>query len=143
MRVGATPKCQAVHSGAGAQTCSGRGVRKAERRRAAGRRKGPEAVTEQETEWNRGDSHLSAISLLPGHALQRLTRSNFLARPRDKEPYFTPGIARLPFGAVILMSTQKGRDFAFHTMPRKTIHSPASNSGFHSSTHAAATEVAR
>jgi hypothetical protein len=49
MQVGATPKCQAVHSGAGAQTCSGRGVQKAERRRAAGRRNGPEAVTEQET----------------------------------------------------------------------------------------------
>ena len=66
MRVGATPKCQGVLSGAGPQTCSGRGVRKAERRSAAGRRNGPEAVTGQETEWNRGDSHLSAISLCFG-----------------------------------------------------------------------------
>ena len=110
---------------------------------AAGRRIGPEAVTEQETEWNQGDSHLNAISLLPGHAFDRQTRSSFPARPRDKERHFAPGIARPPFGAAILKTTQKRRDFACHTMPRKTIHSRASNSGFRSSTHAAATEDAR
>ena len=67
---------------------------------AAGRRIGPEAVTEQETEWNRGDSHLNAISLLPGHAFDRQTRSSFPAKPRDKGPHLARGVARLPFGAV-------------------------------------------
>jgi hypothetical protein len=77
MRVGATPKRQAVHSGAGAQTCSGRGVRKAERRSAAGRRKGPEAVTELVR--NGTGRHLSRTTLLalPGDAISRQTRSTF------------------------------------------------------------------
>ena len=77
--VGATPKRQAVHSGAGAQTCSGRGVRKAERRSAAGRRKSPEAVTELVR--NGTGRHASRTTLLPlsGDAVARQTRSILLA----------------------------------------------------------------
>jgi hypothetical protein len=77
--VGATPKCQAVHSGAGAQTCSGRGVRKAERRRAAGRRKGPEAVTELVRNGTGRHTSRTMQSPFPGDAIPRQTRSILLA----------------------------------------------------------------
>ena len=77
MRVGATPKRQAVHSGAGAQTCSGRGVRKAERRSAAGRRKGPEAVTELVRNGTGRHTSRTMQSTLPGDAIPRKTRSTF------------------------------------------------------------------
>jgi len=77
MRVGATPKCQVVHSGAGAQTCSGRGVRKAERRSAAGRRKGPEAVTELVRNGTGRHASRTMQSPLPGDAIPRQTRSTF------------------------------------------------------------------
>ncbi|MFP5227505.1 MAG: hypothetical protein ACLGXA_07720, partial [Acidobacteriota bacterium] len=80
-------------------------------------------MTEQEMEWNRGDSHLNAIPLLPGHAFDRQTRSTFLARPRDKGPHLARDIAGMPFRAVLLKSAQTWRDSACHTMPRKTIHS--------------------
>ena len=79
MRVGATPKCQAVHSGAGAQTCSGRGVRKAERRRAAGRRKSPEAVTELVRNGTGRHTSRTTLLPLPGDAIPRQTRSILLA----------------------------------------------------------------
>ena len=79
MRVGATPKCQAVHSGAGAQTCSGRGVRKAERRSAAGRRKGPEAVTELVRNGTGRHTSRTTLLPLPGDAIPRQTRSPLLA----------------------------------------------------------------
>jgi hypothetical protein len=75
--VGATPKCQAVHSGAGAQTCSGRGVRKAERRSAAGRRKSPEAVTELVRNGTGRHASRTTLSTLPGDAIPRQTRSTF------------------------------------------------------------------
>jgi hypothetical protein len=77
MRVGATPKRQAVHSGAGAQTCSGRGVRKAERRSAAGRRKSPEAVTELVRNGTGRHAPRTMQSPLPGDAIPRQTRSTF------------------------------------------------------------------
>ena len=80
MRVGATPKCQAVHSGVGAQTCSGRGVRKAERRSAAGRRKGPEAVTELVRNGTGRHTSRTMQSPLPGDAIPRQTKST-LAPP--------------------------------------------------------------
>ncbi len=79
MRVGATPKRQAVHSGAGAQTCSGRGVRKAERRSAAGRRKGPEAVTELVRNGTGRHASRTMLLPLPGDAIPRQTRSTLLA----------------------------------------------------------------
>ena len=79
MRVGATPKCQAVHSGAGAQTCSGRGVRKAERRSAAGRRKSPEAVTELVRNGTGRHTSRTTLLPLPGDAIPRQTRSPLLA----------------------------------------------------------------
>jgi len=79
MRVGATPKRQAVHSGAGAQTCSGRGVRKAERRSAAGRRKGPEAVTELVRNGTGRHTSRTTLFPLPGDAIPRQTRSPLLA----------------------------------------------------------------
>ena len=79
MRVGATPKRQAVHSGAGAQTCSGRGVWKAERRSAAGRRKGPEAVTELVRNGTGRHASRTTLSTLPGDAIPRQTRSILLA----------------------------------------------------------------
>jgi hypothetical protein len=75
--VGATPKRQAVHSGAGAQTCSGRGVRKAERRSAAGRRKSPEAVTELVRNGTGRHASRTTHSTLPGDAISRQTRSTF------------------------------------------------------------------
>jgi hypothetical protein len=75
--VGATPKRQAVHSGAGAQTCSGRGVRKAERRSAAGRRKSPEAVTELVRNGIGRHASRTTHSTLPGDAIPRQTRSTF------------------------------------------------------------------
>ena len=77
MRVGATPKRQAVHSGAGAQTCSGRGVRKAERRSAAGRRKGPEAVTELVRNGIERHTSRTMQSPLLGDAIPRQTKSTF------------------------------------------------------------------
>jgi len=77
MRVGATPKCQAVHSGAGAQTCSGRGVRKAERRSAAGRRKSSEAVTELVRNGTGRHASRTTHSTLPDDAIPRQTRSTF------------------------------------------------------------------
>ena len=77
--VGATPKCQAVHSGAGAQTCSGRGVRKAERRSAAGRRKSPEAVTELVRNGTGRHTSRTTLLPLPGDAIPRHTRSPLLA----------------------------------------------------------------
>jgi hypothetical protein len=79
MRVGATPKRQAVHSGAGAQTRSGRGVRKAERRSAAGRRKGPEAVTELVRNGTGRHTSRTMQSPLPGDAIPRQTRSILFA----------------------------------------------------------------
>jgi hypothetical protein len=79
MRVGATPKRQAVHSGAGAQTRSGRGVRKAERRSAAGRRKGPEAVTELVRNGTGRHALATKQSPLTGDAIPRQTRSPLLA----------------------------------------------------------------
>jgi hypothetical protein len=79
MRVGATPKRQAVHSGAGAQTCSGRGVRKAERRSAAGRRNSPEAVTELVRNGTGRHPSRTTLSTLPGDAIPRQTRSILLA----------------------------------------------------------------
>jgi len=77
VRVGATPKRQAVHSGAGAQTCSGRGVRKAERRSAAGRRKSPEAVTELVRNGTGRHASRTTHSTLPDDAIPRQTRSTF------------------------------------------------------------------
>jgi len=77
--VGATPKRQAVHSGAGAQTCSGRGVRKAERRSAAGRRNSPEAVTELVRNGTGRHPSRTTLSTLPGDAIPRQTRSILLA----------------------------------------------------------------
>ena len=79
MQVGATPKCQAVLSGAGAQTCSGRGVRKAERRRAAGRRIGPEAVTELVRNGTGRHASRTTLLPLPSDAIPRQTRSILLA----------------------------------------------------------------
>ena len=129
MRVGATPKCQAVHSGAGAQTCSGRGVRKAERRSAAGRRKGPEAVTELVRNGTGRHTSRTMLFPLPGDAIPRQTRSTLLAvRPRDKEPHLAPGIACLPLGVVTLKSAQQGRDSVCFTVPKKALHRRSSDS---------------
>jgi len=71
-----------VHSGAGAQTCSGRGVRKAERRSAAGRRKSPEAVTELVRNGIGRHASRTTHSTLPGDAISRQTRSTF--SPSDR-----------------------------------------------------------
>jgi hypothetical protein len=77
--VGATPKRQAVHSGAGAQTCSGRGVWKAERRSAAGRRNSPEAVTELVRNGTGRHASRTTLLPLPRDAIPRQTRSILLA----------------------------------------------------------------
>gem|GEM_PF-2831383 len=39
-----------------------------------------------------------------------------------------PGIARLAFGVATLKSAQQGRDFVFHTVPKKAAHSSTSDS---------------
>ena len=129
MQVGATPKCQAALSGAGAQTCSGRGVRKAERCRAAGRRNGPEAVTEQETEWNRGDRHQNdPICLLPGDAVHGQPRSTSAAESRSNEPQLALAIDRLLFGTATLRSAQYARDSVPYAASKDAVDSRVTDS---------------
>jgi len=100
-------------------------------------------VTEQETEWNRGDSHLNANSLLPGDAIDRQTRSIPLARPRDKEPHFAPNATAFRFGAALLKCAQDEHDSVCYTAPNKVPHRCTSDPRFHLLAHAATTEEAR
>ncbi|HVJ09447.1 MAG TPA: hypothetical protein VM554_13795 [Acidisarcina sp.] len=100
-------------------------------------------MTEQETEWNRGDSHLNAISLLFGDGINRQTRSTFLARPRDKEPRFAPHAAVFTFGAAPLKCAQGGRDSVCDTVLKKAVHGRASDPRFHLLDHAATAEETR
>ena len=92
---------------------------------------------------NRGDSHLTAISLLSGDAIHRQTRSTFLARPRDKEPHFTSHAAVFMFGAVSLKCAQDGRDSVCYTVLKKAVHGRASDPRFHLLDHAATAEETR
>ena len=94
-------------------------------------------------ELNRGDSHLTAISLLSGDAIDRQTRSTFLARPRDKEPHFALDAAVFKFGAAPLKRVQKGRDSVCYTVLKRAVHGRASDSRFHLLDHAASAEETR
>jgi hypothetical protein len=97
---------------------------------------------------NWGDSHLNhANSTLPGDAIGAMTgktRSTFLvARPLDKDLHLASRIARLLFGAATLKNAQQRRDSVSLTVPRKVLHSRASDSLIHPLDHAAAVEEAR
>ena len=92
---------------------------------------------------NRGDSHLTAISPLSGDAIDRQTRSTFLARPRDKEPHFAPHAAVFTFGAATLKCAQGGGDSVCDTVLKKAVHGRASNPRFHLLDHAASAEETR
>ena len=100
-------------------------------------------MTEQETGLNRGDSHLSTISLLPGDAIDPQTRSTFLAGLRDKEPRFALDAAVFKFGAATLKCAQDGRDSVCNTVPKKAVHGRASDPRFHLLDHAATAEETR
>jgi hypothetical protein len=76
------------------------------------------------------------------------TRPTFLAPDLWRKSRIShPHSLALKFGAATLKSAQQGRDSGSFTVPRKVIHSCASNSRFHVSTrakiHAAAVEEAR
>jgi hypothetical protein len=100
-------------------------------------------VTEQETELNRGDSHLNANSLLSADAVHRQSRFTSIARSQGKEPHFAPNAAVFTFGATPLKCAQDGRDSVCYTVPKKVPHSRASDSRFHPLDHAATAEETR
>jgi hypothetical protein len=60
------------------------------------------------------------------------TRFTILAAcPLNKEPHLAPAFARLKFGAATLKNAQQGRNSVRPTVPKKVLHSRASNSCFH------------
>jgi hypothetical protein len=72
------------------------------------------------------------------------TRSTFLAPDLWRKSRIShPHSLVLKFGAATLKSAQQGRDFVSFTVPRKVLHSRASDSRFHPLDYAAAVEEAR
>ncbi len=105
-------------------TCSGRGVRKAEERCAAGRRIGPEAVTELVR--NGTGRHASRTMQLsaswrchsPANQINTSRRLTSGTKSRISHP-----VSRVfRFGVVTLKSAQQGRDSVCFTVPKKALH---------------------
>jgi hypothetical protein len=84
-----------------------------------------------------------ALLPLPADASCRQARYTFPAWPPGKERHIATDFARPVVGAAILKCALWAWVFARRTMTEKPTHRCASDSGFHSATHAAATEDAR
>ena len=106
--MGPAPKCQALHLRRvrnGNRNPKG-GAAEAEERRAAGRRIGPEAVTEHEPGYVRGDARRNeTVMLLPADAIRQ--HSNFFLPATDSgnEPQFAADAIGLQGAADTLKRT--------------------------------------